>query len=742
MQEYVDARQAEFDMIEIEYMHKERQDEVKAKWESMNSPQAFYTYKVTSEYAPSGSRNRYLYHMPLRKKNGKVTGYYDARFEELQSEPAAAEYYEFVRSQFKEMMAMLPVHDMGQDAALMQNGLFLPALRKKMTLDFWDMSGKWRRFKDNFFGAITSSEQELESTLIDPVTGEIRRELPTRYLNKFADKSEQEYDMDKVFAEFTMMATTYNAKNKIEDLVTMTDAVMKEVGMKHLDGKRDRVTLKGIPLTSQSQERRSNILTVTRTVVDDFYGKKVKEPMIMGKKQILTSEDKAAEENLKEKIKLLHELRSSGQINPAEFEKRRDELNEKLSKLGGYLDISKIIRVITNFMQLKGMGWNVPAATVNGIFGSMSVWRWAAGQEDFDEETVRKATVVMMSSTLNAMTFSQAGDRIKHVKKLQNMMMKLNILKDYTEVKWDAAKASDKENKRWSDKIKPYHVQKTSEYLVYGMGTVAHLMYVKVDGVSLWDAMDEEGVIQIDGYRPGEENYTRLVAKIDQMNKAIHGNYDPDSPIAIKKTLLGPMLMQFRSWLPEAAAQRGQESKYDAVLGREVKGTFRTFGGENAFTAWSQLPKLLLPFMASKMAVDGLSSVDEANVRKTAASIRQLMWVTLMMAALKRALDDDDDNFALIYMLNIMARVERDLTFFHNPYSIQEISKDALPVFKLARDLAKFGEVTLQTLGGDGTIPTGMYAGRSRMLHHGGKIIPFPGSVMKLQRNLETVQNL
>jgi hypothetical protein len=392
-------------------------------------------------------------------------------------------------------------------------------------------------------------------------------------------------------------------------------------------------------------------------------------------------------------------------------------------------------------MQLKGMGWNLPAATVNYVFGSMQVWRWAAGQEDFDETTTREAMFIMMGASLNSLSFNMATKSIPNASKIQGTMMTLNVLKDYTEVRWDATKAADpKEKQKWLDRIAPYHLQKTSEYFVYGLSTISHLKFVKVNGVSLWDSMDNDGIIQLEGYRPGEAEFNKLVAHLDQMNKAIHGNYDPDSPIAIKKTLLGPMLMQFRSWLPEGIAQRGQSMRYDTALEREVKGTFNTFG-EHGMAAWSQLPKLLLPFMAKKMTVEGLSKVDEANVRKTAASIRQLMAVLLMVAILKGAIDDDDEDTAVLnYMLNIMGRVQNDLTFFHNPYSIQAMSKDALPVFKLARDLAKFGEAGMLTIMGDGTIPTGSYAGRYRMLHHGGKLIPFPGAVMKTARNFDIVQ--
>ena len=82
-----------------------------------------------------------------------------------------------------------------------------------------------------------------------------------------------------------------------------------------------------------------------------------------------------------------------------------------------------------------------------------------------------------------------------------------------------------------------YEIQRSSEYFVYGQGVVAVLLNEKVGDKSLWELMGEDGVIDVDGYCPGEQKHTDLMNKIDQMNKRIHGNYDPNSPIAIKKTL-------------------------------------------------------------------------------------------------------------------------------------------------------------------------------------------------------------
>jgi len=58
-----------------------------------------------------------------------------------------------------------------------------------------------------------------------------------------------------------------------------------------------------------------------------------------------------------------------------------------------------------------------------------------------------------------------------------------------------------------------------------------------------------------------------------------------------------------------------------------------------------------------------------------------------------------------------------------------------MPTTETLADLFKFAEATMQTMGGDTTIPTGVYAGRSRMLHHGGKLVPMGNAIQRMEYN-------
>ena len=66
----------------------------------------------------------------------------------------------------------------------------------------------------------------------------------------------------------------------------------------------------------------------------------------------------------------------------------------------------------------------------------------------------------------------------------------------------------------------------------------------------------------------------------------------------------------------------------------------------------------------------------------------------------------------------------------------------SIPALGLLNDIQKFGDATIKTIEGDDTIPTGVYAGKYRMLHHGGKLIPHSAAIQKLANNLDRVMEL
>ena len=425
----------------------------------------------------------------------------------------------------------------------------------------------------------------------------------------------------------------------------------------------------------------------------------------------------------------------------------RELLERQRDALVPNLEAGKIIYNIQQFIQAKGMGWNIPAATTNWVFGTLSVAKHARGQQDFDETHYRKAMAVMTNSTLNAMSLNYAVDGLPIAQKLQNMMVRLDVLKDFTEVRFDQSEVVKRAtesgsmavNRRGLNKLRMYEIQRSSEYFVYGVSTVALLMAEEVNGKSLWEQMNEDGTWDIDGYRAGEPKLTALIGKADQINKRIHGNYDPNSPIAIKKTLAGGLLMQFRSWVPEAIATRFENERYDVYLDRDVKGTYRTmFVDEGRGKHMANLLKLALPIRALQGELDSeISQLDQENIRKFAASLRQHIGVLILIYMLKALRDDDEeDKYALNFALNIASRVENDLSTFGKPGSAYKLVKDPFAAIGLLNDLGLFMDATYKTLEGEPVIPTGQHAGKNRMMYHGGKFLPHTNSIQRTMNNL------
>jgi len=747
LQEYLDMRTSEFDTLDITLG--ENAADAKALWDAKNSPiQAYKRAEGKGGRRIKGATGRFLLDIPLRTLKGKATGYYDARFAELQADPEALAFYNDYRQQMKEMMAMLPAHKMTREAHLVRNGLFIPAIAKSLTNDLFKSGGlanMMEQLPDNIRGAFTIDPSYNVNKLIDPVTGRPRQELPTYFLGQ-VDPESQEYDMDRTFLAFAMMATTYDSKNAIEDKVRMTKSVMGNARMRTnkkglAETLLNKLGAESPPGYADEASRETTMKTVD-TVVDTFYGYQGADVTYAAGRNLWTKEQT-------EKIDALEENKLA-----AKTEEEKERIQNEIDEATPQVSVGKGVRGMQQFIQAKGMAWNVPAAVVNMVFGAISVFKHASGQRDFTEADTRKATGIMLNSTWNNMSLNTGLTQNAAALKIQNMMINFDVLKDFTEMRYDVRKFVNQASeagvnqaaRQGFNKLRMYEIQRSSEYFVYGQGTISVLLNEKVDGKSLWEHMNADGVIDIDGYRPGEEKHLALMNKIDQINKRIHGNYDPASPIAIKKTLLGPLLMQFRSWLPEAVASRFEKEKYDPYLQRTVKGTYQTMFFSNAMRKHlgAMLP-MLMPSWARTKGMNEMSSeiseVDQENIRKFGASLRQYLQVMILISVLRAMKDDEDDKEALMILnagLNVADRVENDLALFGRPGAFLDMTQgDFLAAIGAASDVEKFGEAVVKTAQGDGMIETGVYAGKSRMWHHFQKLVPHLGSVQRMSNNLD-----
>jgi hypothetical protein len=302
-QDFEYAKLAYEDRVRMQETDPEKVQKMVEEWDAQHNPMAHLSYVSKGVKRPKGSNTMYVYRVPLKTKDGKDTGFYDARYAELISDKAAYDYYEFIRKEYRSMMARLPMYSMNKDKGLMQMGLFIPAVKKSLMDNLWSaegISGKINYLSDNIIAAMVSKDTELVENLIDPVTGKKKRSLPVYFMQRLKDVNEQEFDMDKVFATFSMMALGYDAKNKVQDQVLMSESLLQEVEVYHRNGLGERIMSGiGIPMTSREGVDKANILRSVKTVVDTFYGENIstsREGLVFGKKRYTTEEKKKLEE--------------------------------------------------------------------------------------------------------------------------------------------------------------------------------------------------------------------------------------------------------------------------------------------------------------------------------------------------------------------------------------------------------------------------------------------------------------
>ena len=196
--------------------------------------------------------------------------------------------------------------------------------------------------------------------------------------------------------------------------------------------------------------------------------------------------------------------------------------------------------------------------------------------------------------------------------KIQALMTKYNVIKEFNEEAYTSTKNSNK-NRTGLWKFMPYELQRSSEYFVQGMEMVAFMLSTNIktesgESVSLWKAYDQDGNWKGELFEEQtnkdwngnpnqkEDNTKKYNFKnnLDQILKVTHGNYDPDSAVMIKKTFWGRALMQFRSWVPEGWAARFETEKSDIHMGRRRKGRYRTYSTLGVAKSLTTLAKQIM----------------------------------------------------------------------------------------------------------------------------------------------------
>jgi len=307
-----------------------------------------------------------------------------------------------------------------------------------------------------------------------------------------------------------------------------------------------------------------------------------------------------------------------------------------------------------------------------------------------------------------------------------------------------------------------YIFTEMGEYLGYGQSGIATLLNTEIKNLkgetkSLYDAYivkDGEVVWNTKEFGPeqyedlSEEKYN-LYSKIQELNKKIHGNYDPDSPTRAKAHVVGRALLIFRTWLPMAIHSRFGSQTYSKALGRDVKGRYISgweFIKENKVKSLVPVAQELFTQVLNTMtfnrlelesgAFENLSELDRENMLRNVAEIRFILFfMALGMLLRGMTLEDDDEERVAMYkfLINQSDRVGGELKFFFSPTDQSRIIRDISPVSRTVADFYDLVPASFKFIMGEDEITRGPNKGKSNLGRQLKQAVPVITQVQKVE---------
>lgn len=680
---------------------------------------------------------KYITKVPRRRRKIKggyeETGYYNPKFKQVLDNTPLHDFYIKHNVIMRELLTMMPDY-------IMKDSLpnFLANVQKHQLIDF--KNGLYNGLDAAIKDAITTDQvvklkEEEDSRFVnrDEYTGRIKNEIPTSYINPLQDNYNRSFDLESNLKMFSKMAIGYAYRNAVEDTVLLMQRVLQDTketpkneGGKNIfdrtktligysDGLKIANELIGHDILSHIYGKtKEDTGSINYTMYSNNPIASLKNVGALNEKRKRASEIKTRANIINEALDLNKDSNELTNKQVKALEEELEALTSEFEKLGGKnLSLVKLGDKLMKWTQLKGLGLNATAGLSNILFGLISNFTHGNGRVDFNNKELGRAFRLVLKSKTQA----------KGVNKIFNIVKRFDVLFDVIDTRYGEvsnksvlSSSSSKFKKFISTRgIDIFMFQTKGEYLVQSMSFIAHLMHTKIDAkymksgesITAFDLYDEYGKVREDLLTddgkleytnivgPDEDNkHTELRNKGIQLNKMLHGNYDPASGQLAKRYFLGRALLQFRTWLPEGVASRFQNTYKDEQLGREIKGRWVTYYDLGLGTSVKTLVKQIL-HMNNTFVNNGkqMNDLDVENMRRNLAEL--LIYSSLVTAAtmFKYMLDGDDDDNEMAgpmrLIMNSVFRAQQDIYMYISPQTFYNILHDPVPLTKSITDLGK-----------------------------------------------------
>ena len=574
---------------------------------------------------------------------------------------------------------------------------------------------------------------------------------------------EKSFDLDRVMKAYASAALTYKHKAMIEDsIVIMKNILDKAMERKENAAGEQQFDKDGNILADKGLE---NLRKMLDSFLDTVYwGYPAKKPEGKMKGKILTSDEKEAKKVLEKSLEDLDQLLKENKIDQAEYDYRKDVIDDQLATLGGVKTASKYGDLVLQYIQIKGMGWNLFAAFANLGFGFITNVVESSDGRNYSANSFWKAQVMVANSLPGVNKLTPNGSKVRE------LMYYFNVLKEAKNELYQSS--GTRLFKRIGDKLdwaNPYTPQSRTEYMNQAPVMIAMMMDQKVkrvidgkeDEISMWDAFNEKGKL-VDGVILSDEQLTNFKIRVDKLVKMNHGNYDPDSAIRFKRVWIGRAVSQFRTWAYQGFAERFKGEFKDFELknlrtGEDFvtrKGRYLSYGAywsymqeENGMMGMGSVFNITYQLMRKLlwknttfegMVGDKFTEVDAANMRKNMTEIALYLFITAFVLMLKNIDSDDPEDqklkMARTFLINQMGRVATDIMFYSNPVEFERLLRNIIPAFTLVVDAQEFivSGITLLREGED-ALQSGPNKGQSKTWRDFKKLVPLAVQIQKLE---------
>ena len=773
LEQFKILRELEQDRIELMNLEPREQEKQLKLWDYKNSPyyasESFATGKglIIDKKLINSKGAEHTIVVPKKiDSKGNTTKWYDSSFEQIEDNDALSNLYDYMLDTFNTLNTILPDN---QKRRIRENTV--PEIKKSIIEAFSDngIKGGLGSWYNKLIQDI--SVNELSDTTYaekDAVTGEVKKQLKVKHIvdntekfkelmkrgriefelannkkpniddiHKIRDNvnkellKEKSFDLGVIIKAYSGAVLAYKHKSVVESELKLVNSILSNAKETEFNAQGGKLKTPDGTLAKKSQaDSYVNVKAMLKHYTDNFYDVGKKLEGVSGKKSY-TPQQKKEKKNIEQLLAENEVAFTENKIDEKKRDLNKSTLTEQLDNLGSNKVASKIGDKALQYVQLKGMAYNVISGFSNMAFGFVDNITAAADGRLYSGKDYRKGFGMVLRSI---------GGKSEDAKKITNLMKHLDVLKDASDELFESSSKSVLQKRM--KHLAPYEVQKRTEYINQAPIMIAMLNSNKVEGkeTTLWESLNEDGSIK-EGSGLTKKQLDDFKVKLDQTIKMLHGNYDTDSTIMGKATITGRALMQFRTWMFEGAHKRFGAEKFDSNLGLTRKGRYRSIYENLDVSALITTSKVLLKKLTFNTAFkntkfeDRFNEVDAANMKANLTELMIYMGLYGMSILLKMSMDDEDEknNFIGNHLLNQMLRLETDITFYTSPVSFEALTKSSVPAMSLITDVGQWFEATGKFVIGEDEIKSGVNSGDSRLLRETSQMIPLGTQIYRIK---------